>query len=58
MVGSNKLRSADEIRSFLQFTLVDSLWQGGTEEEFKQMEDRWRDKLTSWAPLGLNTRDD
>ena len=58
MIGKNKLRSVEEIKSFLTFTLVDSLGEYGSPEDLKKLEDRWRDRLCSWAPQGLNTRDD
>ena len=58
MVGRNKLMKVDEIKSFLKFTLVDSLGENCSADDMKKLEDRWRDRLTSWAPLGLNTRDD
>jgi len=58
MVGKTKLRAVDEIKSLLKFTLVDCLGDDGSQEELKKLEDRWRDRLSSWAPLGLNTRDD
>ena len=58
MVGKTKLRGVEEIKSFLKFTLVDCVGENGSQEELKKLEDRWRDRLTSWAPLGLNTRED
>ena len=58
MVGKNKLWSVAEIKKFLKFTVVDTVGEDGTEEELKLLEDRWKDNLHSWAPIGLNTRED
>ena len=58
MVGKNKLMKVNEIKSCLTFTLVDSLGENCSAEDFKKLEGGWRDKLSSWGPLGLNTRDD
>ena len=58
MVGKNKLWSVLEIKKLLKFTIVDTVGEDGTEEELKLLKDRWRDNLHSWAPIGLNTRED
>ena len=29
-----------------------------SQEDLKKLENVWRDRLQSWHPLGLNTRDD
>ena len=58
MVGSTKLRSVKEIKDGLKFTILDTVGESGTEEALKAMEDRWRDNLHSWVPIGLNQRDD
>lgn len=57
-VGSMKLRSVKEIKDVLKFTILDTVGESGTEEELKAMEDRWRNNLHSWVPIGLNQRDD
>ena len=58
MVGNDKMRTTADVKSFLTLTLIESVSENGTEEDLKLLEDVWRDRLASWAPTGLNTRDD
>ena len=58
MVGNDKMRTTADVKSFLTLTLIESVGENGTEEDLKRLEDVWRDRLASWAPTGLNTRDD
>ena len=58
MVGNDKLRENGEVKELLKFIILDTVGESGTEEDLKFLEDRWRDKLLSWAPDGLNTKDD
>jgi predicted GIY-YIG superfamily endonuclease len=47
-----------DIKEHLTFTLVQSVGQHGSQEALEQLEEEWRNKLHTWAPLGLNTRED
>ena len=58
MVGATKLTGTDEVKSKIKFTLLQSVGLSAGDEELKKLENKWRDKLQSWAPLGLNTKDD
>ena len=58
VVGADKLNTVEEVQNQLKFTLLESVGRLGTEDELKRLEDIWRDRLQSWAPLGLNTRED
>ena len=58
MVGVGKLVTTEDIMKQLTFTLHESVGEQGGLEDLKVLEGRWRDKLQSWAPLGLNTKDD
>ena len=58
MVGVGKLVTTEDIMKQLTFTLLESVGEQGGLEDLKVLEGRWRDKLQSWAPLGLNTKDD
>lgn len=58
MVGTDKLRSTIAVKNQLKFTIVDALGEQSNEDELKKLEDQWRNNLHSWAPYGLNTRDD
>ena len=58
MVGKKRLVKADEVKSLLQFTLIDSVGEDCPASDLKKLEDRWRDKLSSWVPQGMNTKDD
>ena len=41
-----------------KFILLESLGEDSSLEELKKKEDVWRNRLESWAPSGLNTRED
>ena len=58
MVGATKLTGTDEVKSKIKFTLLQSVGLSAGDEELKKLENKWRDKLQSWAPMGLNTKDD
>ena len=58
VVGADKLNTVEDVQNQLTFTLLETVGRLGTPDELKRLEGVWRDKLQSWAPLGLNTRDD
>jgi hypothetical protein len=58
MVGHNKLTTTDNIKACLSFTILESVGIGGTVGELEEVEEVWRNRLQSWAPGGLNTRED
>ena len=58
LVGVNMLYDLDEVRSALKFTLLESLGENADLNELKRKEDTWRTRLESWAPSGLNIRED
>ena len=58
MVGPGKIVSVEDIKSRLTFVLLESIGEDGSQAELKVLENKWRDRLQSWHPLGLNTRDD
>ena len=58
MVGTEKLRNSTDIKSNLQFTILQSVGLDGTEDELELIEEHWRSRLKSWAPFGLNIRED
>ena len=55
---ADKLTLSKDIKEQFTFTLVQSVGKTGSEEELEQLEEEWRNRLSSWAPLGLNTRED
>ena len=57
MVGETKLKETDAIRSFLQFTILERA-EDESPVTLTRLEEKWRNNLRSWFPLGLNTRDD
>ena len=57
MVGENKLKDTDSIRSLLQFTILERAVDESP-VTLTRLEEKWRNNLRSWFPLGLNTRDD
>ena len=57
-IGADKLYEVKEVKAALRFILLESLGYEATLEELKRKEDIWRNRLDSWAPLGLNTRED
>ena len=58
MVGPGKLMSVEVIKRMMTFVLLESVGENGSQEDLKKLENVWRDRLQSWHPLGLNTRDD
>jgi hypothetical protein len=57
MVGENKLKDTDSIRSLLQFTILERA-ADESPVTLTRLEEKWRNNLRSWFLLGLNTRDD
>ena len=57
MVGDDKLRNTEDVKQILEFTILDRALDG-TEETFVRLEEKWRNKLKSWEPHGLNSRND
>ena len=53
-----KLTLSDDIREQLTFILLESVGPEGTEAVLEQLEETWRNRLLSWAPSGLNSRED
>ena len=58
MVGAGKLSTTELVRSSLTFTLIESVGQEGSAKDLEQCEEVWRNRLNSWAPNGLNVRED
>ena len=58
MVGDSNLSSTETVKSLLHFTLLQSVGVDGTEAELASVEEEWRNRLQSWAPVGLNIRED
>ena len=58
LVGAHTLYDLDEVKSSLKFILLESLGGEASLEDLKFKENIWRNRLESWAPLGLNTRND
>ena len=58
MVGAGKLSTTELVRSSLTFTLIESVGQEGSAEDLEQCEEVWRNRLNTWAPNGLNVRED
>ena len=58
LVGVHSLYDLTEVKSALRFTLLESLGQNADLNELKKKEDMWRTRLESWAPTGLNVKED
>ena len=58
LVGEDKLYDLAEVRAAMKFTLLESLGPDADLEDLKKKEDIWRTRLESWAPIGLNVRED
>jgi hypothetical protein len=58
MVGPGKLLNSDTVKAYLNFTILESVGVDGSEKELEEMEEVWRNRLQSWAPAGLNIRED
>ena len=54
----DKLTLSSDIKEQFIFTLLESVGPNGSEAALEQLEETWRTKLLSWAPSGLNTRED
>jgi hypothetical protein len=57
-VGNGKLLSTEDIKQHLTFSLLESVGEDGLKEDLQELEEKWRDRLQSWSPLGLNIRED
>ena len=57
MVGEGKLMDTGFIKEHIQFTLLDKAVDC-TEQTLCKLEEKWRNKLKSWVPHGLNSRND
>ena len=57
-IGADKLFKTEEVRASFKFILLESLGEESQIEDLKKKEDTWRTRLDSWAPSGLNTRED
>ena len=57
MVGWKKLMESYSTRNFLQFTILERAVDESP-VTLTRLEEKWRNNLRSWFPLGLNTRDD
>ena len=57
MVGEGKLMQTSIIKENIQFTILDKALDC-TEQTLCRLEERWRNKLKSWVPNGLNSRND
>ena len=58
MVGEGKLFTTKDVKQNLTFSLLESIGEDGNSEDLNALEETWRDRLQSWSPLGLNTRED
>ena len=58
LLGEDKLYDLGEVKAAFKFTLLEALGTGASLEELKKKEGDWRTRLESWAPIGLNSRDD
>ena len=56
-VGEGKLMDTVFIKEHIQFTLLDKAVDC-TEQTLCRLEEKWRNKLKSWVPHGLNSRND
>ena len=58
LIGADKLSTTEEVRDAFSLILLESLGEESTLADLKKKEDTWRNRLDSWAPSGLNTRED
>ena len=58
MEGPGKLTDSADIRNLLHLTVLESVGEGGNAETLERCEEQWRNNLQSWAPNGLNSRED
>ena len=56
--GPGKLRELEEVKSSLRFILLEALGRDAALKDLRALEDVWRTRLESWAPAGLNSRED
>ena len=47
-----------DVRTLLTLTFLESVGEQGSSEALERCEEQWRNKLQSWAPSGLNIRED
>ena len=58
MVSAGRLFASQDVKDLLTFTLLQSVGEEGSVESLEICEEQWRNKLQSWAPNGLNVRED
>ena len=58
MVGPGKLFNTAYIKANIDFTILESVGINGSDEELAELEEIWRNRLQTWAPSGLNVRED
>ena len=58
LLGEDKLYELGDVKTAFKFILLEALGPSGSIDELKKKEAIWRTRLESWAPIGLNTRDD
>ena len=58
LTGPGKLVELEEVKSSLKLILLEALGKNAELKDLRALEDVWRTRLESWAPAGLNSRED
>ena len=58
LTGPGKLYGLEEVKSSLRLILLEALGKESALEDLRVLEDTWRTRLESWAPGGLNIKED
>ena len=58
MVGPRALFDSEELKQHIKFILLESFEESANPERLEKAEEYWRNTLSTWAPNGLNTRED
>ena len=58
LVGPGKMFNTDFIKASIDFTILESVGVNGSDDELAELEEIWRNRLQTWAPSGLNVRED
>ena len=58
MVGPQALLNTEEIKENMKIILLESFDETASSQNLENAEEYWRNTLSSWAPNGLNTRED
>ena len=58
MVGKNMISTTKDVRDHLTLTLLQSVGKDGSPDDLEQCEEQWRNRLQTWVPQGLNSRED